>query len=123
MQSSNLPDGVLLTSLAKAAEKYPELLQKYYGKLADTSEDAMVALNTAFAKDGYLLYIPKNVVIESAIQIISLLRSDKNAFATQRNLVCSAEEARQGANCRGGGSHWRCAARAPPHPAAKARSA
>jgi Fe-S cluster assembly protein SufD len=44
-------------------------------------------MNTAYAKDGYFLYIPKNVNIEKPIQIINLLKSDTDTFVTQRNLV------------------------------------
>jgi Fe-S cluster assembly protein SufD len=49
--------------------------------------DPLVALNTAFAKDGYFLYVPKNLVIEKPIQIISLLKANANTYTTQRNLV------------------------------------
>ena len=87
IKSALLPEGVILDSLENTAKNNPELVQKYYGQIADTSTDALVALNTAYAKDGYFLYIPKNVIIEKPIQIINLLKSEGNAFTTQRNLV------------------------------------
>jgi Fe-S cluster assembly protein SufD len=82
-----LPEGVILESLEKTAKNYREILRKYYAKIAETGVDAMVALNTALAKDGYFLYIPKNVNIEKPIQIINLLKSEKDTFSSQRNLV------------------------------------
>lgn len=82
-----LPEGVILESLEKILQEKPELIQKYYAQLANTEEDPLVALNTAFAKDGYFLYIPKNVVIDKPIQLINLLKTEKDAFVTQRNLV------------------------------------
>jgi len=82
-----LPEGVILESLEKILQEKPELIQKYYAQLAITEEDPLVALNTAFAKDGYFLYIPKNVVIDKPIQLINLLKTEKDAFVTQRNLV------------------------------------
>jgi Fe-S cluster assembly protein SufD len=87
VSSANLPSGVILDGLENAAKKYPELVQKYYAGVANTNADAMVALNTALAKDGYFLYVPKNAVIEKPIQILNLLKKDEDSYTTQRNLV------------------------------------
>ncbi len=87
------PQGVVLDSIENVAKNNQDLFQKYYSKIAETGSDAMVALNTAFAKDGYFLYVPKNVILEKPIQIINLLKSDKNVFVTQRNLVIIEEGA------------------------------
>ena len=91
--SGNLPAGVILESLEKATSKYADIIAQHYSKLADTAGDAMVALNTAFAKDGYFLFVPKNVVIEKPIQIINLLKGESDTFATQRNLIVVEEGA------------------------------
>ena len=60
LPKSHLPEGVIFGSLKEIAEQYPELVKKYYGKLADTSKDGITAFNTAFVQDGVLLYVPKN---------------------------------------------------------------
>jgi len=82
-----LPAGVTLASLEEAATSNPELFSKYYGTLADTAADPMVALNTAFARDGYFLHVPENTRIAKPIQIINLLQSTGDTYVTQRNLV------------------------------------
>lgn len=82
-----LPKGVVLGSLEQIANEQPELLQNYLNRQAGLSNDPMVALNTAFAKDGFFIHIPKGAVIEKPIQIINLLSSDDNLMATQRNLI------------------------------------
>jgi Fe-S cluster assembly protein SufD len=82
-----LPNGVVLGSLEQIANEQPELLQNYLNRQAGLSNDPMVALNTAFAKDGFFIHIPKGAVIEKPIQIINLLSSDDNLMATQRNLI------------------------------------
>ena len=71
----HLPEGVVVGSL----RDYPELVAKYYAKLAKTSEDAVTALNTMLAQDGMLVYVPKNVKVDRAIQVINILK------ATPRN--------------------------------------
>ncbi len=87
IKPANLPKDVILESLESAAKNRGELIHDYYSKIAETAADPLVALNTAYAKDGYFLYIPKNVTVEKPIQIINLLKSGNNTFATQRNLV------------------------------------
>ncbi|KAF4531242.1 hypothetical protein B566_EDAN019304, partial [Ephemera danica] len=91
--ANKLPAGVVLESLEKATSKYANIIEKHYASLADTTTDAMIALNTALAKDGYFLFVPKNVVIEKPIQIINLLKGDTDTFSTQRNLVIVEEGA------------------------------
>jgi Fe-S cluster assembly protein SufD len=85
-EKGNLPEGVVLDSLETVSKERPELLEQY-ASLANVEEDPMVALNTAFAKDGVFLYVPKNVVVDSPIQIINLLQNTKDTFATQRNFI------------------------------------
>ena len=67
----HLPEGVIVGSL----HDYPELLAKYYSKLAKTSEDAITALNTMLAQDGMLVYVPKNIKVDRAIQVINILKA------------------------------------------------
>lgn len=84
---ANLPDGVVLGSLEQIANTRPELLENYLNRQAALTEDPFTALNTAFAKDGFFLYIPKGVAIEKPIQIINLLNSEDDLLVTQRNLI------------------------------------
>lgn len=82
-----LPEGVIVDSLKNQAERNPELIAKYYAKLAKTDEDAITALNTMLAQDGLLVYVPKNVVVDRAIQVINILRSDVDMMVNRRVLI------------------------------------
>ena len=82
-----LPKGVLFGGLKDLSAEHPDLLKDYYGKLADTSTDALSALNTAYAQDGVLLYVPKNTIIEKPIQLINLLRADVDLMSNRRLLI------------------------------------
>ena len=93
LPASHLPEGVLFGSLKEMAEKYPELVGKYYGKLADTSQDGVTAFNTAFAQDGVLLYVPKNVSVERPIQLVNILRGDVDFLVNRRVLIVLEEGA------------------------------
>ena len=92
--SAQLPEGVIFGSLKDMAEQHPELVKKYYGKLADTSKDAVTAFNTMFAQDGVLMYIPKNTILERPIQLVNILRADVD-FMVNRRLLIVVEDGAQ----------------------------
>lgn len=83
----SLAEGVIVGSLSKVAAEHPELVAKYYGKIANTGEDAVTALNTMLSQDGLMVYVPKNVKVEKAIQVINILRSDVDLMVNRRVLI------------------------------------
>ena len=87
LPKSHLPEGVIFGSLKEVARQHPELVKKYYGKLADTSKDGVTAFNTTFAQDGVIFYVPKNVVVEKPIQLVNILRADVNFMVNRRVLI------------------------------------
>ena len=70
----HLPEDVIIDSL----RNHPDIVAKYYAKLAKTGEDAVTALNTMLAQDGLLVYVPKNVKVDRAIQVINILKATPN---------------------------------------------
>ena len=90
---AQLPDGVRIGSLKAEAEKNPDLIAKYYARLANTSDDGITALNTMLAQDGLLVYVPKNVRVERAVQVINILRSDVDLMINRRVLIIVEEGA------------------------------
>jgi Fe-S cluster assembly protein SufD len=84
---SMLPDGVFAGSLKEAALKCPELTEKFYGKLADMNKPGIAAINTLFAQDGFMLYVPDGVVVEKPLQLITLLSSKVDLMVNRRILV------------------------------------
>ena len=69
--AGSLSEGVIVGSLCD----YPEIVGKYYARLAKTGEDAITALNTMLAQDGMLVYVPKNVKVDRAVQVINILKA------------------------------------------------
>lgn len=85
--SAALPEGVIFGSLRDMAQQHPDLVKRFYGKLADTSKDAVTAFNTMFAQDGVLMYVPRNVVMEKPIQLVNILRADVDFMVNRRVLI------------------------------------
>ena len=66
-----LPEGVVVGSLREHAE----MVKQFYGRLANTADDAVTALNTMLAQDGLLVYVPRGVKVEKTIQVINILKA------------------------------------------------
>lgn len=84
---AGLPEGVFAGSLKEAALNNPELVEKFYGRLADMDKPGIAAINTLFAQDGFILYVPDGVTIEKPLQLITLLSSKVDLMVNRRILV------------------------------------
>lgn len=87
LPKAHLPEGVYAGGMRAFMEQYPEVAKRYYGKAASTEKDAIVALNTMLAQDGFVLYVPKHVAVERPIQLVNVFRSDVDTMANRRILV------------------------------------
>jgi Fe-S cluster assembly protein SufD len=77
----HLPEGVIIGSLKEFATT------TYYNQLAGKANDATTDLNTMLAQDGLYVYVPKNVKVDRAIQVINILRSDVDLMVNRRVLI------------------------------------
>ena len=93
LPKKELPEGVIVDSLARIAAEKPELISRYYAKIAKTEEDGVTALNTMLAQDGLLIYVPKGTVVDRAIQVINILRSDVDLMVNRRVLIIVEDRA------------------------------
>ena len=87
LPKSHLPEGVVVGSLKEFATT------TYYNRLAAKDDDAVTHLNTMLAQDGLYVYVPKGVVLERAIQVINILRSDVDLMVNRRVLIVLEEGA------------------------------
>ena len=92
-KTDRFPKGTIIKSMKRAFMENADLVEQYYGKMADASGDPMAALNSSFAQDGVFIYIPDQTIIEKPIQIIDLLRSEEDLYVTQRNLIVVGKNA------------------------------
>ena len=83
----HLPEGVIIGSLKDFATT------EYYNRLAGQANDAVTDLNTMLAQDGLYVYVPKNIKVDRAIQVINILRSDVDLMVNRRVLIVLEEGA------------------------------
>ena len=87
LPKGNLPNGVVVGSLREFASS------DYYNRLASKDDDAVTSLNTMLAQDGLYVYVPKGVVMDRAIQVINILRSDVDFMVNRRVMIILEEGA------------------------------
>lgn len=83
---------VCLLSAVISKPKYKVIIEAYYNKIA--SKDSITSLNTAFAKEGAYINIPKNKEVDKPIEIINFSTGNEAALMMQpRNLIIVGENA------------------------------
>ena len=83
---------ICLISAAIKNTKYRTVIEAYYNKLAD--DNSLTSLNTAYAKEGAYIYIPKNKEVEKPIEIINFATGNEASLMMQpRNLIVVDENA------------------------------
>jgi Fe-S cluster assembly protein SufD len=85
------PTEPVVTSLATAAEHYPELVSERLGSLV-ASDDPFVARNDAAWRGGAFIYVPKGKRLEAPAQIAAVHDADHAALGF-RTLIVLEEEA------------------------------
>jgi Fe-S cluster assembly protein SufD len=83
---------VCLLSTALSKEKYSPVMEAYFNKVA--KDESLAALNTAFAREGAYIYIPKHKEVEKPIEIVNFSTGNEAALMLQpRNLIVVGENA------------------------------
>ncbi len=88
-----LPEGAIVTGFANAARNHPDLVDAHFGQYADHANDAFIALNTAFTQDGAFVHVPKSMVLEKPVHIVSVVSAEDDLMLQPRYLFVAEENA------------------------------
>src|SRR5215216_3307457 len=72
--------------------RYNKIIRKYLARNAGYHNNGLAALNTAFIQSGIFLWIPKNVKLETPIQVTFVSDGNESGRATFPRLLVVAEE-------------------------------
>ena len=85
---SSTAKGLIVDSLENALQHHAGLMRAHLAKYAGFEEEHFVALNTAFANDGFFIYVPENTIVEETIHVLYLSDSRESSFfSNPRNLI------------------------------------
>ncbi|MBI5378215.1 MAG: Fe-S cluster assembly protein SufD [Thaumarchaeota archaeon] len=93
----NLPSelkskGLIICSIQEAIKEHGDKIKNSL-ELTDPKKDKFVALNNAFFNSGFFIYIPRNLILEKPIHIISSLSVDGTSTIS-RNIIIGEENSK-----------------------------
>lgn len=77
--AGELPDGVVITSLERAAAEHPELVERHLGTIV-AGDDAFVARNDAAFAGGLFVHVGRGVALERPVLVTVVQDSDRTAL-------------------------------------------
>lgn len=88
-----LPDGVVVKPISEALqiEAFRANIEENLTTQSNNINGAFLALNTAFAKNGYFIYVPKNTVVEQPIHLSYIAAPDEQPFFCHPQLIVVAD--------------------------------
>ncbi len=89
--TQNDSDGFKIESFAKIIKNEPEILSQHFAKYA-LIDNGFVALNTAFASDGFVIILPDNYKAVNPVHILNITGDSENDILSQpRNLIVTGK--------------------------------
>ncbi|HEX6966805.1 MAG TPA: Fe-S cluster assembly protein SufD [Gemmatimonadaceae bacterium] len=90
-----LPSGVRVLDLADALRDEPELVSRHLTKIANATDNAFTALNTAFMRHGAIVHVPADVVVPSPIHLLYVSDSAAaGSIAHPRTLIVAGRNSK-----------------------------
>jgi Fe-S cluster assembly protein SufB len=84
--------GVIFLDTDTGLKEYPEIFQKYFGKIIPYTDNKFAALNTAAWSGGSFIYVPKGVKVRVPLQAYFFIQS-RNMGQFERTLIVADEGA------------------------------
>ena len=93
----NLPDelqkkGLVISSIDDALKNYTDIIQKTL-ESTNSKEDKYTALNNAAFNSGIFIYVPRNLILEKPIHIVSSLSVD-GVSTISRNVIVTEDNSK-----------------------------
>ena len=87
-----LPDGVIVTTLERAADEHSELVERHLGSVIGGQDNVFVARNEAGFTGGAFVYVPRGVVVEAPI-VLTSIQTQASSELHRRTLIVLEEGA------------------------------
>lgn len=86
-----LREGIIIDNFLNQNKNNPEFLKKHLGK-KESINNSFNLLNNTFTYDGFVIFIPKNSIVEKPIHILNIATNNESKTLIQpRNLIVAEE--------------------------------
>ncbi len=88
LQNNDLPGGVIIKPLQQALEENNDLIRQHLNRYAEAGKNGFSALNTAFIRNGAVVFIPKGTILQKPLNLLYLCdKQDRPYACNPRNLI------------------------------------
>jgi len=93
-EDSELPEGVIVSTIEQAAEEHPGLIERHLGSIVTDTSDVFVTRNNASFREtgGSFVYVPRGVVVDAPI-VVTAVQSVAGTELARHTLVVLEEGA------------------------------
>jgi len=84
--SGELPEGVIVTTIERAASEHPGLVERHLGAVVDDPKDPFLARNDASFRGGAFVYVPRGVALEKPI-LLTAVQGSSQTELDRRTLI------------------------------------
>ncbi|MDE1728285.1 MAG: SufD family Fe-S cluster assembly protein [Thaumarchaeota archaeon] len=84
--------GLVMCSIQDAIKNYGDKIKKSFEQ-TDSKRDKYIALNNAFFNSGIFIYVPRNLVLEKTIHLVSSLSLDQTSTIS-RNVIVTEDNSK-----------------------------
>ncbi len=81
--------GVIFVDTDTAVRAYPELVQKYFGKVIPPNDNKFASLNSAVWSGGSFIYVPENVHVELPLQAYFRINAENMGQFERTLIICA----------------------------------
>jgi Fe-S cluster assembly protein SufD len=92
LTASELPDGVIVTSIEDAARDHSELIERHLGTIVSDESDLFAVRNDASFRGGAFVYVPQGVVLEQPV-LLTAIQATANTELARHTLIVLDEGA------------------------------
>ncbi len=90
--SGDLPEGVIVMALDRAAREHQELVERHLGSVVATDDLFTVRNDAAFREGGAFVYVPRGVTVEAPI-LLTAIQAAAGTELARRSLIVLDEGA------------------------------
>ena len=84
----DLPTGTIFKPLSETINKHSDIIEQHLARYTSPVKNGFTALNTAFIRDGFMLYLPEDTILSKPINIIYLSSRHVQSYIYNfRNLI------------------------------------
>ncbi|MDH2908099.1 MAG: SufD family Fe-S cluster assembly protein [Candidatus Nitrosotalea sp.] len=84
--------GLVMCSIQDAIKNYGDKIKKSFEQ-TDSKRDKYIALNNAFFNSGIFIYVPRNLILEKTIHLVSSLSLDQTSTIS-RNIIVAEDSSK-----------------------------